>query len=198
MMSTTAGWIECVAGGMFAGKSAELIRRLQRATYAKRKVVAFKPSLDDRYHATHIASHDGVQLPAFAVKSSAEIEALVGDATVVGIDEAQFFDVGLVEVCRALATNGKRVIVAGLDLDYRGVPFGPMPHLLAVAEQVTKVHACCTVCGELAPRSQRIVDSQEQVVVGGASAYEARCIRHWSPEPVFTRKERAALGEFDG
>lgn len=191
------GWIEVVCGCMFAGKSDYMIRHVQRAARARKKVLVFKPAIDDRHGRSEVVSHDGHRVQAISVPSSAAIEPLAVDAEVVGIDEAQFFDDGLVEVCRALAASGKRVIVAGLDMDFKGEPFGSMPRLLAAAEFVSKVHAVCTVCGETATRSQRIVDSSVQVVVGGASAYEARCVRHWSPEPVFTRHERAALGEAD-
>lgn len=196
MTPTEPGWIECIAGCMFAGKSEELIRRLRRTEYAKQKVAAFKPSVDDRYHGTNIASHGGIQFRAVSVSRASDILDLTGDASVVGIDEAQFFDSGLPEVAQALAGAGKRVIVAGLDMDFRGQPFGPMPQVLAVADFVTKVNAVCTICGGVATRSQRVVDSQDQIVVGGATAYEARCRKHWSPEPVFTRRE--ALGEMDG
>lgn len=181
-----AGWVEVVVGCMFSGKTEELVRRLRRAPYAKQKVASFKPVIDARYHKTHIQSHGGISIEATPVKSPEDILRLVGDAQVVGIDEAQFFDETLVDVVQELAREGRRVIVAGLDLDYRGVPFGPIPHIMAVAEYVTKVHALCTVCGAPASRSQRVTDSDNQVLVGGATAYEARCRKHWSPQPTFS------------
>lgn len=197
MTPSDPGWIECVTGCMFAGKSEELIRRLRRCNYARQKIVAVKPSVDNRYGKVGITSHNGVTFSAVYVSDPRAILSLPGieAASVVGIDEAQFFDESLTEVCRELAGDGKRVIVAGLDTDYRGMPFGSIPHLLAVADFVTKVHAVCTVCGGVATRSQRVVDNQATVVVGGAESYEARCRKHWSPEPVFARRESVAAME---
>lgn len=183
------GWIEAITGCMFSGKTEELTRRVRRATYAKQAIKVFKPVIDTRYSKTEVASHIGTRLEAIPVESVADIWDQAADAQVVAIDEAQFFDSDLIDVIQHLADAGKRVIVAGLDLDYRGIPFGPIPHLLAVAEYPTKLHAVCMVCGAPANRSQRIVDSQDQVLVGAASAYEARCRKCWSPEPVFTRRE---------
>lgn len=189
----SSGWIEVICGGMFAGKTEELIRRVRIVHYAKQNAVAIKPSIDDRFHGMNLASHSGNQYTGLAVSKASDIIPLLQASPiafdVVGIDEAQFFGEDLVEVCQTLANEGKRVIVAGLDTDYRGVPFGPIPYLMATAEFVTKVHAVCTVCGSMASRSQRIVDSQEQVVVGGASAYEARCRKHWHPEPIFSDRD---------
>lgn len=189
----SSGWIEVICGGMFAGKTEELIRRVRIVHYAKQNAVAIKPSIDDRFHGMNLASHSGNQYTGLAVSKASDIIPLLQASPiafdVVGIDEAQFFGEDLVDVCQTLANEGKRVIVAGLDTDYRGVPFGPIPYLMATAEFVTKVHAVCTVCGSMASRSQRIVDSQEQVVVGGASAYEARCRKHWHPEPIFSDRD---------
>lgn len=176
-----AGRIEVICGGMFGGKTEELVRRLRRAEIAKQRVVCVKPSIDDRYHATDVASHAGASFRAVPVRSSAEVPSVCAGADVVGVDEAQFFDHGIVEVVRNLASAGVRVIAAGLDLDYRGAPFGPMPVLMAEAEDVAKVHAVCTVCGGDASRSQRVASSDSVVLVGGTDAYEARCRTHWSP-----------------
>jgi len=171
---------------MFSGKTEELLRRLRRSLLGHRKVVAFKPVIDNRYHAEDIVSHEGVALTAQPIKDVNEILKLARDASVVGIDEAHFFDEDILDVVQALARDGKRVIIAGLDMDYKGVPFGVMPQLMAVAERVRKYHAVCTVCGGRAPRSQRISDSNEQVLVGGKAVYEARCRHHWSPRPTFS------------
>ena len=180
------GWVEVVAGCMFSGKTEELIRRLRRATYAKQKVVSFKPSIDNRSEV--LASHSGASLnevPIASIESAEQIRGLVGDAQVVGIDEAQFIE-GLDDVVQDLANEGRRIIVAGLDMDYRGVPFGPIPGMMATAEMVDKLHAVCMVCGGPASRSQRISNSDEQVLIGAAGVYEARCRQHWSPQPVFS------------
>ncbi len=178
-----SGRVEVVVGGMFGGKTEELVRRLRRAEIARQRVVCVKPAIDDRYHATDVASHAGATFRAVPVPDSAAVAAACAGAQVVGVDEAQFFDTGIVDVVRDLASSGVRVIVAGLDLDYRGVPFGPVPALMAEAEDVTKVHAVCTVCGGDASRSQRVVASDDVVLVGAADAYEARCRAHWSPNP---------------
>ena len=169
------GWIEVVCGPMFSGKSEELIRRLRRAEIAKLKVAIFKPAIDDRYASGHIVSHSEQRLPSIPVSSSAEILARAKDADVVGVDEAQFFDNDLVDVCQQLADDGKRVIVAGLDQDYRGKPFEPIPQLLATAEYITKTLAICIQCGNPASRTQRLSKDSERVVVGAADIYEARC-----------------------
>ena len=173
---TTPGWIEVIAGSMFSGKSEELIRRLRRARIARLKVQVFKPDIDLRFSKDHIVSHSEMRHESIAVGSAADILARVEAHTeVVGIDEGQFFDNDLVQVVNALADRGVRVIVAGLDQDYTGKPFEPMPQLLAVAEYITKTHAICVRCGQPANYSQRIVDVEGQVVVGAADAYEARC-----------------------
>ena len=175
-LHTHAGWIEVIAGSMFSGKSEELIRRLRRAKIARQRVQVFKPEIDERYSRDHIVSHSEMRHESRAVRSAAEIRALVEPATeVVGIDEGQFFDSDLVAVVNELADRGVRVIVAGLDQDYTGRPFGPMPQLLAVAEYITKTHAICVRCGQPANYSQRTVNVEGQVVVGAGDAYEARC-----------------------
>ncbi|MFZ5971211.1 MAG: thymidine kinase [Bacteroidota bacterium] len=169
-----SGWIEVVCGCMFSGKTEELIRRLNRALIAKQKVEIFKPAIDKRYHHEKIVSHAEREIRSTPVQFANDIILLAGDCDVVGIDEAQFFDDSIVEVCNQLANSGKRVIVAGLDMDYEGKPFGPMPNLLAVAEFVTKVHAICAQTGELASFSFRLTDNHAQVVLGEKDKYEAR------------------------
>lgn len=169
------GWIEIVCGSMFSGKTEELIRRLKRARIAHQKVEIFKPRLDTRYDAGNVVSHDSNALLAMPVEHSSRIMELAEGFSVIGIDEAQFFDDGLVKVCQELALSGKRVIVAGLDMDFRGEPFGPMPALLAVAEYITKVHAICQRCGNLATHSYRLAVSDDQVLIGEKDSYEPRC-----------------------
>jgi len=172
--SGRSGWIEVVCGCMFSGKTEELIRRLNRALIAKQKVEIFKPKVDTRYHTEKIVSHNEREIRSTPVNFANDILLLAGDCDVVGIDEAQFFDTSIIEVCNTLANSGKRVIVAGLDMDYEGKPFGPMPHLLAVAEFVTKVHAICAETGELASFSFRLSPSNAQVMLGEKDTYEAR------------------------
>ncbi len=167
-----SGWIEVICGPMFSGKTEELIRRLKRAKIAKLKVEIFKPMLDTRYDEEHVVSHDANFIHSTPVESSSNIELLADDCDVVGIDEAQFFDDGIVDVCNDLANRGIRVIVAGLDLDYTGLPFGPMPNLLATAEYVTKLHAICTRTGDIAHFSYRKSDEEKQVVLGEQDEYE--------------------------
>jgi thymidine kinase len=169
-----AGWIEVICGCMFSGKTEELIRRLNRAIIAKQKVEIFKPVMDKRYHHEHIVSHNENAIRSTPVNFANDILLLGQDCAVVGIDEAQFFDASIVDVCSTLANNGKRVIVAGLDMDYEGKPFGPMPQLLAVAEFVTKVHAICARTGQLASYSYRLTENTGQVMLGERSHYEAR------------------------
>jgi thymidine kinase len=179
---TGTGWVEAITGSMFSGKSEELIRRVRRAQIARQPVQIFKPRLDDRYGADHIVSHSDMKMPSQVVASAREILERVEEATeVVGIDEAQFFDPALVDVVNTLADRGIRVIVAGLDQDYRGRPFEPMPQILAVAEYVDKTLAICMQCGAPANRSQRLVAATDRVVVGGADEYEARCRRCFDP-----------------
>lgn len=169
------GWIEVVCGSMFSGKTEELIRRLKRAKFAKQKVEIFKPQIDTRYSEEEVVSHDANSIHSTPVSSSGNIFLLSSDVDVIGIDEAQFFDMGLPEVCKKLADQGVRVIVAGLDMDYRGVPFGPMPHLLAAAEYVTKVHAICMSCGDLAQYTHRKSESEKLVLLGEMDIYEPLC-----------------------
>jgi thymidine kinase len=179
---STTGWVEVIAGSMFSGKSEELIRRLRRAKIARLKVQVFKPEIDVRFSRDHIVSHSEMRHESCAVRNAREILELLDPSTeVVGIDEAQFFDHDLVEVVNELAGRGVRVIVAGLDQDYTGRPFEPMPQLLAVAEYITKTHAICVRCGQPANYSQRIVELEGQVVVGAGDAYEARCRRCFVP-----------------
>ena len=178
----TRGRIEVICGGMFGGKSSELVRRLSRAQIARKKVQAFKHSSDDRYHQTHIGCHTGSTHEAIPVNTVADIEAMSEGFDVVGIDEVQFFDTCLVGLCERMANRGVRVILAGLDLDSDAHPFGPMPHLMAIAEEVTKLHAVCVVCGEEASRSFYKGRKDHQVEVG-ASQYEARC-RNCSHPPM--------------
>lgn len=172
------GWIEVVSGCMFSGKTEELIRRLRRAKFAKLTVKIFKPKIDTRYSMSEIVSHSEQSLPSILVENSEDILKLVKDADIVGIDEAQFFDDNITDVAIKLAELGKRVIVAGLDMDFRGEPFGPMPTLLAIAEYVTKPKAICVVCGSPATMTQRITDSKQTVDVGATDKYEARCRKH--------------------
>lgn len=171
------GWIEVIVGCMFSGKTEELIRRLRRAEIAKQKVMVFKPKVDNRYSADHIVSHSEARLKSTVVESSDQLEQLAADAQVIGIDEGQFFDSNIVEVVERLANQGKRVLIAGLDQDYRGKPFEPMPQLLSVAEYITKTLAICVVCGNPADRTQRTTSSTERVLVGAKDSYEARCRR---------------------
>ncbi|HTP80832.1 MAG TPA: thymidine kinase [Bacteroidota bacterium] len=175
------GWIEVVCGCMFSGKTEELIRRLRRAQIARQTVAIFKPRIDTRYSAEHIVSHSEQSLVSTVVDDADEILKLSSEAQVVGVDEGQFFKPNLVDVCEKLANAGKRVIVAGLDQDYRGKPFEPMPQLLAVAEYITKTLAICVVCGNPADRTQRKTASTERVVVGAKDLYEARCRRCHDP-----------------
>jgi len=172
--SNRTGWIEVISGCMFSGKTEELIRRLNRALIAQQKVEIFKPALDQRYHQEKIVSHNERTIRSTPVKHANDILHLSGACEVVGIDEAQFFDKNIVNVCNTLANNGKRVIVAGLDMDFEGNPFGPMPYLLAVAEYVTKVHAICAQTGTLASFSYRLADNENQILLGEKDQYEAR------------------------
>ncbi|HOY41632.1 MAG TPA: thymidine kinase [Chitinophagales bacterium] len=169
------GWIEVVCGSMFSGKTEELIRRLKRAKIANLKVEIFKPQIDTRYHETEVVSHDSNSIMSTPVSSSQNILLLSSDVEVVGIDEAQFFDDGLPDVCEQLANRGIRVIIAGLDMDFLGRPFGPIPALLAKAEYITKVHAICVRCGALANHSYRLVESDTKVLLGEKESYEPRC-----------------------
>jgi thymidine kinase len=181
---TRNGWIEVICGSMFSGKTEELIRRLRRSQIARQRVQIFKPAIDDRYHEADIVSHSEQRMESTPVRTAAEIlDRLIDGVQVVGIDEAQFFEPALVDVCEQLANRGVRVIVAGLDQDYRGRPFAPIPDLLAVAEYITKNLAICVRCGAPANRSQRITQSDSQLLVGAGDAYEARCRHCFKPEP---------------
>jgi thymidine kinase len=180
--SYNGGWIEVICGSMFSGKTEELIRRIRRARIARQKVQVFKPALDDRYYAQQVSSHNGLHWEAVPVGHAGDIlDRLESDTTVAAVDEAQFFDWELSAVCNKLAERGIRVILAGLDMDFRGEPFGPMPLLMAEAEEVTKLQAICVVCGAPASRTQRLIDNRPAgyddpvILVGGSESYEARC-----------------------
>jgi thymidine kinase len=187
------GWVEVICGSMFSGKTEELIRRLRRAEFARMRVETFKPAVDTRYDERKVVSHDASALNSTPIRSSAELLAIPADVQVVGIDEAQFFDEGLPEACAALAARGVRVIVAGLDMDFQGRPFGPMPQLMAGAEFVTKVHAICVRCGELASFSHRTHHSTDLIHLGETDSYMPLC------RPCFdkARAEQAALAKKD-
>ncbi|MBE0645642.1 MAG: thymidine kinase [Bacteroidetes bacterium] len=182
------GWVEVICGSMFSGKTEELIRRLRRAQIAKQRVAIFKPVIDTRYAEDRIVSHSGVSLPSVNVTCAQDIRDGAGDVDVVGIDEAQFFDLELVRVCEELADLGHRVIVAGLDQDYLGQPFEPMPQLLAIAEYISKTLAICMVCGNPANRTQRVAHRSERVLVGADESYEARCRKCWTTNLDEVRK----------
>ena len=183
LMPKDTGWIEVITGCMFSGKTEELIRRLRRAQIAKQSVKIFKPIIDERYSNDSIVSHSEQSLPSIQIKDINEVRQLIGNAQVIGIDEAQFFSEDIIYICEELANEGKRVIVAGLDQDYRGVPFEPMPQLLAIAEYITKSLAICVNCGNPADRTQRKTTSSERVIVGASDIYEARCRKcHYIPK----------------
>lgn len=184
-ITSQMGWVEVICGSMFSGKSEELIRRIRRVQFAKQKIVVFKPMIDNRYSEEAVVSHDGTSTIAIPIQQSEEIWQHISDEIdVIAIDETQFFDEGIVEVVKELANHGYRVIVAGLDQDFRGIPFGPMPALLCMAEQVTKLHAVCAVCGSEASRTQRLINGQPAgaddpiILVGASEAYEPRCRHH--------------------
>jgi thymidine kinase len=182
LMPKETGWIEVIAGCMFSGKTEELIRRLRRAQIAKQNVKIFKPKIDTRYSDDSIVSHSEQSLPSILINDINEIIILGKDAHVIGIDEAQFFSSDIIKICNDLAADGKRVIVAGLDQDFRGIPFEPMPQLLAIAEYITKTLAICVVCGNPADKTQRKTNSGERVIVGASDVYEARCRKcHFIP-----------------
>lgn len=174
------GWIEVICGSMYSGKSEELIRRLKRANIARQITMIFKPEIDDRYAENAIVTHDKLKLEASSVKDAEEILTAAQNADVIGIDEAQFIGGDLVGITEKLANAGKRVILAGLDMDFRGIPFEPMPHLMAIAESVTKLHAICSVCGNQALFSYRISDTENLIDIGSADKYEARCRMHFN------------------
>jgi len=178
------GWIEVICGSMFSGKSEELIRRLRRAQIARQRVQIFKPKVDTRFSEDHIISHSEMRIKSQLVSRAGEILDVLDNRTqVIGIDEGQFFDLDLIDVCNKLADAGKRVIVAGLDQDFRGKPFDPMPQLLCIAEYITKTLAICVRCGAPANRTQRLVDNSDRLLVGATDAYEARCRLCFEPPP---------------
>lgn len=181
IVPNNSGWIEVICGSMFSGKTEELIRRLRRAQIAKLKTAIFKPGIDTRYSAQHIVSHNQAKLDSYTVEKAGDITALARDASVVGIDEAQFFDDGLLDVCKELAHQGKRVVVAGLDTDYRGLPFGPMPGLMCEADFLEKLRAICVICGNPASYTQRTIKDDHQVLLGETDVYEARCRNCYEP-----------------
>ena len=181
-MPKETGWIEVIAGCMFSGKTDELIRRLRRAKITKQNVKIFKPKIDTRYSDSDIVSHSEQSLPSILIEDIKEVLKYSTDAEVIGIDEAQFFSSEIVPICNKLANEGKRVIIAGLDQDYRGIPFEPMPQLLAIAEYITKTLAICVKCGNPADKTQRKTTSSERVIVGASEIYEARCRKcHYIP-----------------
>lgn len=191
-----SGWIETITGSMFSGKSEELIRRLRRGIYAKQKVIVFKPAIDNRYHKEKVVSHDGNEIEAINISTSREIlNQDLDDVDVIGIDEVQFFDGEIVNIVEQLAKNGHRVVVAGLDMDFRGEPFEPMPKLLAVSEQVTKLQAVCAVCGSPSSRTQRLINGEPAkiddpiILVGANESYEPRCRAHHIVAPSENEKE---------
>ena len=175
LQKKTNGWIEVICGSMFSGKTEELIRRLRRAEFANQELILFKPKIDNRYSKKNVVSHGGNAFEAVLVEKSSEILRHINEHKVVAIDEAQFFDDEIVSVCETLSGQGVRVILAGLDMDYTGKPFGPMPNILAVAEYVTKVHAICVSCGNLAQFSNRTVEEKSQVLVGAVEKYQPLC-----------------------
>jgi len=184
------GWIEVICGSMFSGKTEELIRRLRRAVIARQRVAIFKPALDDRYSKEEIVSHSQQKIESITISNPDEILKHALEAQVVGIDEAQFFDDSIVKICQTLANMGKRVIVAGLDQDYRGKPFGPMPQLLAIAEYIDKTHAICVICGNPANYTYRKTTDTNTVVVGAADVYEARCRNCFIPPREDEQEEK--------
>lgn len=191
-----SGWIECITGSMFSGKSEELIRRLKRGMYAKQKVVVFKPAIDNRYHKEKVVSHNGNAIEAITIKAAEEIfEQDLTGVDVIGIDEVQFFEHSVVDIAQELAEQGHRVIVAGLDMNFRGEPFEPMPQLMAVSELVTKLQAVCAVCGAPASRTQRLINGRPAkaddpiIMVGADESYEPRCRAHHIVAPSETEKE---------
>lgn len=189
--SKRRGWIEVICGSMFSGKTEELIRRLKRAKFAKQNVEIYKPAVDTRYDDTNVVSHDSNQIVSTPVPAATNILLMANDVDVVGIDEAQFFDSELVNVCNTLANRGIRVIVAGLDMDFKGMPFGPIPLLMATAEYVTKVHAICVDCGNLAQFSHRISDEEKLVLLGETDVYEPLC------RICFTKKRNFQIAHHD-
>ena len=181
LTTINSGWIEVICGSMFSGKTEELIRRLRRAEIAKLSISIFKPKIDSRYDEGHIVSHNKIKMMSFVINEPRDIIDASKDNDVVGIDETQFFDNSIIEICKKLASNKKRVIVAGLDTDYRGLPFGPMPQMMCEAEYIDKLRAICVICGNPASYSQRTSDDSDQVVIGELDKYEARCRNCFQP-----------------
>jgi len=173
--SKSHGWIEVICGSMFSGKTEELIRRVKRAEIANQEILLIKPKVDERYHKKNVVSHQGKSIKAISVKNASEIIPLWKEERVVAIDEAQFFDNGIINVCNELSKEGVRIIIAGLDMDFKGMPFGPMPELLSIAEYVTKVHAICMSCGNLAQFSHRKIKSDKQLLIGAVEEYKPLC-----------------------
>jgi len=188
------GWIEMICGSMFSGKTEELIRRMKRARIARQRVEIFKPALDTRFSQDAVVSHDENVIPSTPVDAAEQILLMAGRADVVGVDEAQFFGLELVMVCEQLARDGKRVIVAGLDQDFLGKPFEPIPQIMAVAEYVTKLHAICMVCGAPANHSQRLTRQSDRVLIGAKEAYEPRCRHCFDPRPQALPVQKAQQG----
>jgi len=189
------GWIEVICGPMFSGKSEELIRRLRRTEIARQRVQIFKPGIDDRYSENHIVSHSELKIRSVGVKDAADMESRLDLRTeVIGVDEAQFLGEGIVSLVVRLADMGKRIVIAGLDTDYLGRPFHPMPELLAVADEITKTLAICMQCGNPAKHTQRLIASEELIVVGATGMYEARCRRCFEPNLAKEQLEKAAVG----
>lgn len=188
------GWIEVIAGSMYSGKTEELIRRVRRAQFAKQKTQVFKPALDNRYHETNVSSHDQNQIQAIPLKSIHDVwNYLETDTQVVGFDEGQFLTNDFVEIAKELAGRGMRVIIAGLDMDWKGQPFEPIPKLMAMAEEVTKPRAICMVCGSLASYTQKMRGSTSQIEIGSQNNYEARCRQHFSPVILDSNTEHILL-----
>lgn len=194
-MQNRFGHIEVIVGSMFSGKTEELIRLLRRAQFARQEIQAFKPRIDNRYSEDHVASHNQTLFPSTVIERAAEIYRHLRPSTqVIGIDEGQFFDDELVDVANDLAHRGLRVIIAGLDTDWKGDPFHPMPELMAIAETVKKLHAVCVVCGQPASRTQRLVKSAESILIGDATVYEARCRHCFTPDLAYATLDTAAPG----
>ncbi len=195
--ASKAGWIEVICGSMFSGKTEELIRRLKRAQFARQRVEIFKPKIDIRYSEEEVVSHDANSIRSTPVENSGNILLLTGEVDVVGIDEAQFFDTNIVAVCQKLADSGIRVIVAGLDMDFLGKPFGPMPQLMAIAEYVTKVHAICVHCGNIAQHSHRLTANDRLVMLGEKDTYEPLCRHCFNKAKNEEQKQKSEAGKLN-
>jgi len=195
--ASKAGWIEVICGSMFSGKTEELIRRLKRAQFARQRVEIFKPKIDIRYSEEEVVSHDANSIRSTPVENSGNILLLTGEVDVVGIDEAQFFDANIVAVCQKLADSGIRVIVAGLDMDFLGKPFGPMPQLMAIAEYVTKVHAICVHCGNIAQHSHRLTANDRLVMLGEKDTYEPLCRHCFNKAKNEEQKQKSEDGKLN-